>query len=57
LERLFFSFFPLHVGMRQYWRDFESLKTWARSLPHQKWWQNFVRDSGGMRTRRRRLKR
>src|SRR5579863_3403798 len=44
---VFSSFFPLHVGMRQYWRDFESLKTWARSLPHQKWWQNFVRDSGG----------
>src|SRR5438105_2475901 len=36
-----------HVGMRQYWRDFESLETWARSLPHRQWWQAFVRDSGG----------
>jgi hypothetical protein len=46
-ENLTLSLFPLHVGMRQYWRDFESLETWARSMPHQKWWQDFVRDSGG----------
>jgi hypothetical protein len=46
-ERLFFSLFPLHVGMRQYWRDFESMEAWARTMPHQKWWQSFVRDSGG----------
>jgi hypothetical protein len=46
-ESLYFSIFPLHIGMRQYWRDFDSLETWARALPHQKWWQDFVRDSGG----------
>ena len=46
-EPLIFSFFPLHVGMRQYWRNFESLETWARSLPHQQWWQRFLGDSGG----------
>jgi hypothetical protein len=46
-EGLLLSLFPLHVGMRQYWRDFESLESWARSMPHQKWWQDFVRDSGG----------
>jgi len=46
-ENLLFSLFPLHVGMRQYWRDFDSLEAWARSMPHQQWWQNFVRDSGG----------
>lgn len=40
-ENFFFSFFPLHAGMRQYWRDFESLEAWARSMPHQKWWQDF----------------
>lgn len=34
-----------HVGMRQYWRDFDSLG--ARSLPHRAWWQSFVRDTGG----------
>jgi hypothetical protein len=44
---LFFSLFPLHVGMRQYWRDFDSLEAWARALPHQKWWQEFLRNTGG----------
>lgn len=46
-ENIFYSFVPPHFGMRQYWRDFDSLETWARSMPHQEWWQNFVRDSGG----------
>jgi hypothetical protein len=47
-ENLLFSLFPLHAGMRQYWRDFESLETWARStMPHQKWWKDFLRDPGG----------
>ena len=23
-----------HIGMRQYWRDFDSLEAWARSEPH-----------------------
>jgi hypothetical protein len=46
-ENLIFSLFPLHLGMRQYWRDFESLEAWARSLPHQDWWHNFLRDPGG----------
>jgi len=46
-EDLLFSFIPLHGGMRQYWRDFESLERWARSEPHRIWWQNFLRDSGG----------
>jgi len=46
-ENLVLSLFPLHLGMRQYWRDFESLERWARSEPHRAWWQEFVRDSGG----------
>lgn len=46
-ESLLFSLFPLHVGMRQYWRDFEALERWARSLPHQGWWQTFLKDPGG----------
>jgi hypothetical protein len=46
-ENIFYSLFPPHAGMRQYWRDFTSLETWARSLPHQEWWAGFVRDSGG----------
>jgi hypothetical protein len=36
-----------HTGMRQYWRDFESLEAWARSDPHRQWWKEFLRDSGG----------
>jgi len=46
-ERVYFSLLPVHVGMRQYWRDFESLERWSRSEPHRLWWQNFLRDSGG----------
>jgi hypothetical protein len=46
-ERLIFSLVPLHAGMRQYWRDFESLERWTRSEPHRLWWQQFLRNSGG----------
>lgn len=46
-ENFLFSLFPPHAGMRQYWRDFDSLERWARSEPHQRWWQDFVKDSGG----------
>ena len=46
-ENLVFSLFPPHFGMRQYWRDFESLEAWARSEPHRVWWSSFLRDSGG----------
>lgn len=46
-ENLLYSLFPPHAGMRQYWRDFESLERWARSEPHRQWWRRFVRDSGG----------
>lgn len=46
-ENLFYSFFPMHVGMRQYWRDVDSLMQWTRSDPHREWWKNFLKDSGG----------
>ena len=46
-EDIIFSLFPLHVGMRQYWRNFESLERWTRSEPHRAWWKRFLRDSGG----------
>lgn len=46
-ENMLFGMFPLHVGMRQYWRDFESMERWSRSLPHQAWWKAFLNDSGG----------
>jgi hypothetical protein len=47
-ESVFYSFFPLHVGMRQYWRDFSSLENWSRSLPHQQWWKDFLGDTKGV---------
>ncbi len=46
-ENLFFSLFPPHVGMRQYWRDFASLERWARSGVHAQWWKAFLEDRGG----------
>jgi hypothetical protein len=32
-ENIFYSLFPLQVGMRQYWRDFESLERFTRAEP------------------------
>jgi hypothetical protein len=46
-ETLFYSFFPIHFGIRQYWRDVNSLLAWTRSGPHRQWWQDFLRDSRG----------
>jgi len=46
-ENLVMSLAPPHLGMRQYWRDFESLEAWAHSEPHRAWWRQFLRDSGG----------
>ena len=46
-ENIIFSLFPMHMGMRQYWRDIDSLLAWTRSDPHRQWWQGFLRDSGG----------
>jgi len=46
-ENFVFSLFPMHAGMRQYWRDMDSLLRWTRSDPHRLWWKNFLRDSGG----------
>jgi len=46
-ENIIFSVFPMHVGMRQYWRDLDTLLSWTRSEPHREWWKSFLRDSGG----------
>lgn len=46
-ENLLWGLFPPHIGMRQYWRDFESLEAWSRSEPHRTWWTTFLRNSGG----------
>lgn len=36
-----------HIGMRQYWRDLESLEAFTRSDPHKTWWRDFGRDPAG----------
>lgn len=45
-ENVIWSLFPPHVGMRQYWRDLDSLEQWTRSEPHRMWWKQFLKDSG-----------
>lgn len=44
-ENVLFSLVPMHAGMRQYWRDFESMESWTRELPHGGWWRDFLKDS------------
>jgi hypothetical protein len=46
-EDFVMSLIPLHLGMRQYWRDFEALEAWSRSAPHREWWRDFLRSSRG----------
>jgi hypothetical protein len=46
-EPILYSLFPPHVGMRQYWRDMDSLLSWSRSDPHRQWWKSFLKNSGG----------
>ncbi|MBX6359827.1 MAG: DUF4188 domain-containing protein [Acidobacterium ailaaui] len=46
-ENFIFSLFPPHIGMRQYWRNMDSLLQWSRSEPHRTWWKSFLRNSGG----------
>lgn len=40
-------FFPFTFGMRQYWRDFDSLEAWARADPHRTWWKEYLHDTEG----------
>jgi len=46
-EPILYSLFPPHAGMRQYWRDMDSLMAWTKSDPHREWWKSFLKDSGG----------
>lgn len=46
-EDMIWSLVPPHLGMRQYWRDLDSLERWTRSEPHKLWWQQFLKDAGG----------
>lgn len=45
-EYFLLSLRPPHLGMRQYWRDFESLEQFAHSEPHRLWWQKYLRNTG-----------
>ncbi len=46
-ENVVWGMFPPHFGMRQYWRDFDSLERWARNDPHAQWWRDLLNDMGG----------
>jgi hypothetical protein len=46
-ETVIYSLFPPNIGMRQYWRDYDSLERWTRSQPHIDWWKQFMKDSKG----------
>jgi hypothetical protein len=47
-NNIIFSLRPLHVGMRWYWRDIDSMTAWAKSEPHRQWWKDFLKDTGGV---------
>ena len=38
-EYFLLALIPPHLGMRQYWRDFDALEAWSRSEPHREWWR------------------
>jgi hypothetical protein len=46
-NNIIYRLFPMHVGMRWYWRDFESMERWTRSEPHRKWWKDYLKGSKG----------
>ncbi len=46
-ENILYGLLPLHVGMRQYWRDLAALEQWTRASPHLDWWRSFHKDPRG----------
>jgi hypothetical protein len=46
-EMVVWGLAPPHIGMRQYWRDFDALERWARSEPHSGWWRALWADMAG----------
>lgn len=42
-----YSLRSIHLGMRQYWRDFNALEAYARFSPYQEAEEGYLRDSGG----------
>src|SRR6266545_3076529 len=47
-ENLTWGLSPPHLGMRQYWRDFNALERWARSKPRADWWRALLADAAGV---------
>jgi hypothetical protein len=47
LGQEFMMFGPLHVALRQYWRDFASLERFTKAEPHRGWWTEFLKDNAG----------
>ena len=47
-EPLIASLFPLHLVMRQYWRDLDSLERWTREGIHRGWWVSFLKNPRGV---------
>jgi Monooxygenase af470-like len=47
-ENIAYGLFPPHLGMRQYWRDFESMELWARTGTHARWWRDLLADPRGV---------
>ncbi|WP_026438791.1 monooxygenase family protein [Acidocella facilis] len=47
LAHEFMLFGALHVGMRQYWRDMDSLEAFTRTGAHAGWWRDFIKDPAG----------
>ena len=47
-ESFWWSFFPLHVGFRQFWRDPDSLDRYAHTSEHRDWWSKFLGDGAAL---------
>lgn len=46
-ETFVLGLLPPHFGMRQYWRDLESLERWTHDSPHLDWWREFHKNPRG----------
>ena len=44
---IMFSLWPIHIGMRWYWRDQQCMIDWSQSMPHRGWWQAFSTNTRG----------
>jgi hypothetical protein len=47
-QNIVYGMMPPQVGMRQYWRDFESMERWARTGTHARWWRSLLANPRGV---------